>query len=157
MQWCHWWLHWHYMTLMPIPKASHDQKCHFSPHCSFRNVWNALVPLMMLMAPCDTHASANSIELWKSHFAPHLDHLNLRNAMSTLMVLSISYDVDTKCSSITWLQHYCQWIYVMAVLMSVASHDKEKSGYISFQLAWPKECSGAIFYTIGIIWCKHQC
>ena len=54
-----------YRTLMPTPMALHDYKSHVAPHLNCLSLWNAMVPLMMLLASCDTDASENGIKLPK--------------------------------------------------------------------------------------------
>ena len=47
------------------------------------------MPLMMLLALCNTDASANGIKRPKSHVTPHFDHINLRNALGPLITNDI--------------------------------------------------------------------
>ena len=56
-----------------------------------------MVPLMMLLASCDTDGSANGIKLPKpkSHVASHIDFLNLINAVVSFTMPLASCDANT--------------------------------------------------------------
>ena len=99
-QWCHWWCCQHYMILMSVAVASHDQKSHVAPHFDCPDLMNAMVPLML--ASHKTGTSGNGITWPKSHVAPQFDHLDLRNAMVALLMLSVSCDSDVSANGITW-------------------------------------------------------
>ena len=49
-----------HMTLMPM--ASQDKESQIAPHCNCLNIENVTVPLLLLLALCDTNASANGIK-----------------------------------------------------------------------------------------------
>ena len=51
---------WHHVML--IPMASRDQKCYVVPHFSFVNQRNTVMPLMVLLALCNSDASVNGIK-----------------------------------------------------------------------------------------------
>ena len=134
----HWYQHqWHHMT-----------KNYDVPHFSWRNLRNALVPLMMLFAAYDTGTGINGTKFqkhyWhhiisrlvavvlhepKSPIAPHFDHFDRRNALVPLMVLSTSPVGCHHITATTMPGHY-----VRPMLMLMASYD-EKSCWISFQLS----------------------
>ena len=75
------------MTSVPMAScnvmqmASHNQEIHAVPHFSCHNLRNAMVPLMMLLASCDTDVSAIEIKQPESHVTPYLNCLDLRNAI----------------------------------------------------------------------------
>ena len=124
---------------------------------------NAIVPLMMLMALCNSDASASGITLSKDML-----HLNLivltnkcsgaidntlsvshdvkpgangdtwhcqRNVLVLLMVLPTIHDVDTNAVASYDTQHQCQCKHVMPIFMAITLHDKEKSCCTSFQFS----------------------
>ena len=67
-----------------------------------------MVPLMMLLASCDTDASANGIKGLKGHVALHFDHLDVRNTMVPLgyqHVMLMPMTSVTKKSCCTHLDH----------------------------------------------------
>ena len=49
------------MMLTPVSMAAHDQICHVAPHFDCLDLWNAIVPLPMPSASCDTNASASVV------------------------------------------------------------------------------------------------
>ena len=59
-----------FMMLTPMPVVSFHAdangvtwpKSHLAPHFSCHKLWNAVMSLMMLLASCDTDASANVIK-----------------------------------------------------------------------------------------------
>ena len=75
----------HHVMLMPTLMASYDQRSNVAPHFSCLNLRNAMVLLMML-ALCDTGASANGIKWPKSHVSPHFNCLYLRNSLVPFLV-----------------------------------------------------------------------
>ena len=86
--------------------ASHDKNfmLHLIP---FVNIRNWMVPLMMLLAPCDTEASASGIKLSKNHVASHLDCLEVRNAVVPFLLPVSSCNANTSASGITWPKLSC--------------------------------------------------
>ena len=64
---------------MPIPKASHDEKCHLASHFDHLDLRNVMMPLIM-----------PSIELVMSH--DHFDCLDLSSAVVHLTMASVSCD-----------------------------------------------------------------
>ena len=80
----------HHVILMPL--LSHDPKCNVVFLSYLRN---AMMPLMMLLVPHDTNASANNIKWPKSLVTLHFECPDLRNAMVPLIMLSKSHNADT--------------------------------------------------------------
>ena len=54
------------MTLMPVPMVSNDQKVMFQLIAIVINLKNAMIPILVLLASCDTNHSDN--------VAPHFDY-----------------------------------------------------------------------------------
>ena len=116
------------MVLLMTPTASHD--INVAPHFGCLNLRSAVVPLMMLLASCDTDARANGTEWPKHHILPHFNCLDLSNAIFYAMglVSLASHDQKSyvtssfdhfylgngmvplmKCCSIIWHWHQHQW------------------------------------------------
>ena len=92
---------------MLVAMMSHEQKswCTSFEHLDVRM---AVVHLMMLLASCDTDASANGSKWMKSLIAPHFSHLDQRNPMLQLITLLESHDANEGINGITWLKtSYC--------------------------------------------------
>ena len=71
----------------------------------------------------------------KYHCALHLNNLDLRTAVVSLMIPSASCDTNASSNGVIWLEKSC-----------------------GTSMWSPKECNGAIDFTIGIMWCwcLHQ-
>ena len=154
-----WGATWLFCDVMPltVTLVSYEKKSHVPPHFSCLSLRNAVVPLKMLLAQCDTD-QANSIKLPKSHVTPHFNCLDLKNVMApflrptaVLMLHLIMLPQLNKCSGtiddatgISWSWYWCQL------------HHMTKNSYcISFWLSWPSKWNGAIYYTVGIMWHWH--
>ena len=81
--------------------SSNDQRSHVTPHSSCLNLRNAKMPLMILLASCDSHATANGIKLPSSHGAPHFDCFVLRNVMVPVTTLSASQKAGAGANGVT--------------------------------------------------------
>ena len=98
------------------------------------NVRNVVVPLIMLLASCDTDDSPNNIKWWKGHVAYHLDCLGVLNAMVAFFMTVASSNPMTSANGITWPKS------------NIAPHfDYLPNKYIC-----------AIGNAINITWCKCQ-
>ena len=79
------WYSWHKEVMVPLtmPLASHDASTSFNGHIthyfSCLGLMNVMVPLVMLLVPCDANMDANCITSLdqKSHDASHVHHLDL--------------------------------------------------------------------------------
>ena len=58
--WHHWWCHWHHMMLVML-MVSHDQKSCIASPFGHLDLTNGMVPLMTVLALCDTDTTINGI------------------------------------------------------------------------------------------------
>ena len=142
-------------------ESSHNQKSHVAPQfdcldlgntcCHWWCHWCHLKPVPMASHEQKSHVTPHfsfldlrtaMVPLWKCqcdmkrHVAPHFYCLDLSNAMLPLTIPSVSHDADTSANYITcWKESCCT----------------------SFHLFWPKECNGAIYDAISIVWCWCWC
>ena len=130
----------HLVILMPM--ASHEQKHHVAPHFSCFNVKNAMVPLMMPLALCDSNASAKASNYQRSCLIPFGLPWH-KECHGAFLVPLVSCDAKTSANGITWqkrsyfthliliilrqqmqLCHWqCYWHHMILMLVPVASND----------------------------------
>ena len=160
MQWCHWQCCQHHMMLMPGPFASHDQKSNVALHFDHLDLRNAIMPLILILAPCDTSANGNA---W-----PEMSYC----VSSQSAWPGECRGTNDDSISITWCWHWwqkmtkkvmlCHISIVVPLEMLLALHDASASG-----VTWPKmtccfhfEClnarNGAIYDVCGIMSCWSQ-
>ena len=168
MQWYHCRYYCHYVTLMPTPMATYDQKSNLESSFSWYNLRNGVVPLMMLLAAYDTDASANGIKLPQSHATSHFNCLYLRNAIVQFLMPLASGLTNTSANFAPHFDYLTNTNGVVALVMPLASHDTDagangiqwpKSNVSSkFWSSWPNKWNGPIDDTVGLMWHwqKHQ-
>ena len=52
---------WHHMMLLLLPMESHDQKGNVASHFNHPDLTNTMLPLITLLAKCDTDKGTTSI------------------------------------------------------------------------------------------------
>ena len=132
-------------------------KHHVAPHFNFLDLRSAMLPLSTLSASHDAWSGPNG-DTWPIKSCCTFWSSWSRECNGTINdAVHITWCWH-QCSGITLHKQQCQWHYVMPMLMSVASHDKEKlSSCTSFQLPWPKECNSDIDDAVGMMWNWCQC
>ena len=126
---CHWQCHWYHVMLVSV--ALLDQRNNIAPHFNCLDIWNVIVPLMMLLASCDTHASFNVFKWPKSLVPSHFNFLDLGNAVLQL----------------TTLLEQCQWCHI----------NQKKVMLHLILIIYIKEFHKAIGKFLSILWCWYQC
>ena len=111
------------------------QRCHWwccPPHMMLTSMkWYPITT--MPVASYDANVDVNGITWQKSHVAWYFCYFNVKNAVVSFMMLLAWHDTDNDANGIKYPTESC---------------------CTSFQLFWPKECSGAVF---GIRWCWFWC
>ena len=171
------WCQWHYMTKIHgapyinyldlrdekvqltvpsasfVPMVSHDQNSHFAPHFDCLFVRKVVVPLTMLMTPCNVNISANGMTwperscciLFQSYW-PHKCNGTFDNTICITCCLCQSlWEHITKISCCTSFNPFDIRNWIVSFMMPCISNDTEASANsitwphcTSFQL-WPRE------------------
>ena len=69
ISWPKWWCNQHHVMLSLVPLGSNDPKSHVAPHLDFLDLRNAMVPLMMLSASCDTCTDGVALSYYTSFWS----------------------------------------------------------------------------------------
>ena len=171
MQYCHWWSHWHHMMVMLVPVAWHAKKSCSSPF-NHLNITDGMVPLMTLLASCDTNRSINGISWLKglcytSFWWSSLNKCSCsiddtisitwcwykRHHMTKKSCCMSFYHLDLTNEMVPLMMF---WHHVTLTLASMELHG-QKSYFMGFQLFWPNEYNGPIDSGFGITQCWCQC
>ena len=159
MQWCHWWLHQHCVTLILASMAPHDQKSYVVPHFDILDLRNGIMPLVTPSASHDTNNTANDVTCPKESCCTSFESSWHKECNGTIddaigiiwpkMLCCIWFQLSwcMVCSfaiddavGITWQQCQCQW------------HNMTKKVMLCLiKLSWCKECIGAIANVISIM------
>ena len=106
--------------LMPI--ASHHKMSHAAHHFSCLNLGNAVVPLMILLASCDTDASANGIKWPTSHVGWNC----------TIFMPLASCEASASANSIKWSKEHVASHFILTI-------------YNANGITWPKKSCCILF------------
>ena len=128
--WCHWWCCLHLVTPMAVQVALHDQKSHIATHFNYLDLRNGMVSLVVSLASCDAHASANGVT-WLRIMLHCMWTSRPKEYNVWLVMLLASCDGDTNASAIT-----CQRSHIACHLIV---------------LTW--ECNSSLHDPISIMWC----
>ena len=112
IMWCQW---------------DNTHKSDVAPHFNCLNLREGTVPLMMLLAWYDIHASANGIKKSRGQAAPHFNSLDLRDVMvlfwgplaaNTRPIFAPHFDYLHKTNAV--MMHH-----MMVMQVPMASHDQK--------------------------------
>ena len=109
MQWYQWWycpyymmvtsIQWHHMAPTSVPVAScvasyNKKESHITPYFNYLNLWNVVVPVIMLLLWYDTDASANGIVWWKNNVGSDFHCVDGRNTVVLFLIPLVSCDAN---------------------------------------------------------------
>ena len=114
MQWFHLCCCLLHVMLTFGPMTLHDQEGQVAPHFNCLDLWNAMVPLMMLLALCDGEANGG---LW------------IKEIMLHVIYFVFHYGKQ-------WCNLWCCWYHVTLILIPMTSYDTNTS---DIYVTWPEK------------------
>ena len=159
MQCCHWQCQQHHVIVTLVPMVSHDQKIHFATPFDHLDLTNVMGPSASHYAKTCTSGiiwpkKSGCISFWL---------LWPNKWMVLLMILLVTLNVDTSTNIITWPKRSCYTSLqssgsndcgvAIANAVGVTWWPSWMALHDHVLVSWPYECSGAIDYAIGNMWC----